>query len=457
MAEIRTVLIANRGEVALRIARACRLLGLRSVGVYSEADAGLAHLRLVDERICIGPAAASHSYLDGARILRAAALTGADAIHPGYGFLSESADFAAAVERAGLVLVGPSAAIMRMMGDKIAAKRQMRRSGVPCLPGSDGALPDDMAAAQRLCDALGYPLIVKAAGGGGGRGMRVVHRAGALREAVETARQEAGRAFGNASVYAERFLQHPRHVEIQVLADRAGHAVWLGARDCSVQRRHQKLVEEAPPVGIAPGRIAELGAACVRACLDMGYEGAGTFEFLYEDGEFFFIEMNTRLQVEHPVTEMTTGIDIVRAQLRIAAGQPLGLTQADIATRGHAIECRINAEDPLHFVPSPGLVRAWHPPGGPGVRVDTHLHAGYRVPPQYDSLVAKLIVHGADRADALARMRAALDEMAIEGIATTAPFHRRLMETEDFRTGGVGVHYLESLDLETMTPRKDAP
>lgn len=452
MRDIRTVLIANRGEIALRIARACRLLGLRSVGVHSEADAGLAHLRLVDQRICIGPASAARSYLDAERILRAAALTGADTIHPGYGFLSENADFAEAVERAGLVLVGPPSSVMRMMGDKIAAKQQMRHSGVPCLPGSDDALPDDIAEAMRICDSVGYPLIVKAAGGGGGRGMRVVRRPEDARDAIETAREDAGRAFGNASVYAERFLQHPRHVEIQVLADGVGQAVWLGARDCSVQRRHQKLIEEAPAIGIPPDRIAELGGRCARACVQMGYVGAGTFEFLYEDGAFSFIEMNTRLQVEHPVTEMTTGIDIVREQLRIAMGHPLSFGQSDIETRGHAIECRINAEHPETFAPCPGLVRTWRPPGGPGVRVDTHLYDGYTVPPQYDSLVAKLIVHGADRADALARMRAALDEMMVEGITTTAPLHRRLMDAAGFCAGGVSVHYLEALAAEGATP-----
>ncbi|GBQ27358.1 acetyl-CoA carboxylase biotin carboxylase subunit [Gluconacetobacter azotocaptans] len=448
MREVRRVLIANRGEIALRVVRACRLLGLHSIGIHSEADSGLAHLRLVDQALCIGPAAASRSYLDGDRVLRAAALTGADAIHPGYGFLSENADFADAVERAGLVLVGPSAQVMRLMGDKISAKHQMRLSGIPCLPGSDGALPEDLSQAQHLCDTIGYPLIVKAAGGGGGRGMRVVRQADMLRDAIETAREEAGRAFGNPAVYAERFLEHPRHVEIQVLADRIGNAVWLGARDCSVQRRHQKLIEEAPAIGIAPETIAELGTACARACRQMGYVGAGTFEFLYEDGTFSFIEMNTRLQVEHPVTEMTTGVDIVREQLLIAMGRPLSVTQDHVTTTGHAIECRINAEDPETFRPAPGRVRTWRAPGGPGVRVETHLYDGYVVPPHYDSLVAKLIVHGADRQDAMTRMRAALDEMQVSGIPTTAPLHRRLMDEPGFCAGGVSVHYLESLARE---------
>ncbi|WP_249197954.1 acetyl-CoA carboxylase biotin carboxylase subunit [Gluconobacter wancherniae] len=447
----RRVLIANRGEIALRITRACRLLGLHSIGIHSEADASLAHLRLVDETLCIGPAAASSSYLDAARVLRAAELTNADIIHPGYGFLSENADFAEAVEQSGRTLAGPTAAVMRLMGDKISAKQQMRRSGVPCLPGTEDALPTDLSEAQTICDAIGYPLIVKAAGGGGGRGMRVVMTATDLRDAIETAREEAGRAFGNPSVYAERFLQHPRHIEIQVLADRQGNAVWLGARDCSIQRRHQKLIEEAPAIGIDPQAIAELGERCANACTLMSYTGAGTFEFLYEDGAFSFIEMNTRLQVEHPVTEMTTGIDIVREQLLIAMGHPLSFTQADIRTHGHAIECRINAEDPETFRPAPGKVVSWRAPGGPGVRIDTHLYDGYVVPPNYDSLIAKLIVHGTDRTDALNRMQAALLEMQITGIATTTPLHLRLMNEPGVREGGVSVHYLEAL------MRKSAP
>ncbi|MFT9166176.1 MAG: acetyl-CoA carboxylase biotin carboxylase subunit [Komagataeibacter saccharivorans] len=445
MRKIRRVLIANRGEIALRIVRACNILGLETIGVYSEADSSLAHLRLVDHSICIGPATAARSYLDIPRIMRAASLTEADAIHPGYGFLSENPDFAQAVEQAGLVLVGPSAAVMRLMGDKISAKQQMRLAGVPCLPDSDGALPADPAMARTICAAIGYPLIVKASGGGGGRGMRIVHHETELDTAIATAREEAGRAFGNPVVYAERFLQKPRHIEIQVLADTHGHAVWLGARDCSVQRRHQKLVEEAPACGIAPERIAALGALCAHACIRMGYVGAGTFEFLYEGGEFAFIEMNTRLQVEHPVTEMTTGIDIVHEQLRIAMGHPLSIRQHDIHTTGHALECRINAEDAVTLRPSPGLVTKWRAPGGPGVRVDTHLYDGYAVPPHYDSLVAKLIVHGTDRADAINRMKAALDEMQITGIATTAPLHRRLMDEPAFAAGEINVHYLETI------------
>lgn len=445
MRKIHRVLIANRGEIALRIVRACKVLGLETIGVYSEADSSLAHLRLVDHSICIGPAAATRSYLDIERIMRAASLTEADAIHPGYGFLSENPDFAQAVEQAGLVLIGPSATVMRLMGDKISAKQQMRLAGVPCLPDSDGALPADLTMARTICAAIGYPLIVKASGGGGGRGMRIVQHETELDTAIATAREEAGRAFGNPVVYAERFLQKPRHIEIQVLADTHGHVVWLGARDCSVQRRHQKLVEEAPACGIDPERIAALGALCAHACIRMGYVGAGTFEFLYESGEFAFIEMNTRLQVEHPVTEMTTGIDIVREQLRIAMGHPLSVRQHDIHTTGHALECRINAEDAVTLRPSPGLVTQWRAPGGPGVRVDTHLYDGYAVPPNYDSLVAKLIVHGTDRADAINRMKAALDEMQITGIATTAPLHRRLMDEPGFAAGEINVHYLETI------------
>ncbi|AFW02593.1 acetyl-CoA carboxylase biotin carboxylase subunit [Gluconobacter thailandicus F149-1 = NBRC 100600] len=452
MREIRRVLIANRGEIALRIVRACRLLGLETVGICSEADSSLAHLRLVDEVLCIGPASPGQSYLDGQRILHAAALSGADAIHPGYGFLSENADFAEAVEKAGLILVGPGADIMRLMGDKISAKRQMRLSDVPCLPGSDDALPTGPEAAQSLCDGIGYPLIVKASGGGGGRGMRVVWKGEDLLTAIETAREEAGRAFGNPAVYAERFLQKPRHIEIQVLADTHGQAIWLGARDCSVQRRHQKLIEEAPAAGIPAEQIAALGERCARACEQMGYVGAGTFEFLYEDGEFAFIEMNTRLQVEHPVTEMTTGIDIVQEQLRIAMGRPLSICQSDIRTDGHAIECRINAENPETFRPAPGRIGQYRAPGGPGVRVDTHLYDGYTVPPNYDSLIAKLIVHGADRADAIRRMKAALDELEITGIETTTSLHRRLMDEPGFSSGDISVHYLESL-----LKQKDAP
>lgn len=443
MRNIKTIMIANRGEIALRIARACRLLGLRTVGVYSEADSGLAHLKLVDQALCIGPASAAQSYLDGERILRAAALTDTDAIHPGYGFLSENSEFAAAVERAGLTLIGPSSDVMRLMGDKISARRTMRAVGVPCLSGSDDALPSDMKEAHKLCEIIGYPLIIKAAGGGGGRGMRVAHGPDELENAIVSASKESGLAFGNSSIYAERFLESPRHVEIQILADKHGHTVWLGARDCSVQRRHQKLIEEAPPPGIPINQIEELGFICANAASSIGYSGAGTFEFLYEDGHFHFIEMNTRLQVEHPVTEMTTGIDIVCEQIRVAAGLTLSFSQSDIQTRGCSIECRVNAENPRTFLPSPGKIEKWHCPGGPGVRVESHIYDGYTVPPHYDSLIAKLIVHGKDRKDAIYRMKAALEEAQIEGISTTVPLHLRLMDERDFNKGIFTVHSLD--------------
>ncbi|KPP83753.1 MAG: acetyl-CoA carboxylase, biotin carboxylase subunit [Rhodobacteraceae bacterium HLUCCA08] len=442
-----TVLIANRGEIALRILRACRALGLRTVALHSEADRDLRHVALADQALCIGPAAAADSYLDSDRILRAAALTGAQAVHPGYGFLSENADFAAAVAAAGLVFVGPPAQAIRTMGDKVAAKRAMRAAGVPCVPGSEAAISDADAAAA-LAEEAGYPVIVKAAGGGGGRGMRVVRRPGDLAEAIATTRAEAARAFGNPMLYLEKFLETPRHVEIQVLADAHGNAVWLGERDCSLQRRHQKLIEEAPAPGIDRAAIAEIGERCARACREIGYRGAGTFEFLYEDGQFFFIEMNTRLQVEHPVTEMVTGVDIVVEQLRIARGEPLSIGQAEVVLRGHAVECRINAEDPVRMLPSPGQVTAWIPPGGPGLRVESHLYPGYAVPPDYDSLVAKVIAHGPDRATALARMRAALAEMTVEGIETTAPLQRRLLAEPGVQAGGFDIHHLERLIAE---------
>lgn len=452
MRDIRRVLIANRGEIALRIARACHVMGLQPVGIYSEADATLAHLSLMEASLCIGPAAASRSYLDGARILRAAALLGADAIHPGYGFLSENADFAQMVEEAGLVLVGPPSTIMRRLGDKIQARQDMNAAGLPCLPGSDGALPDDPVEAAILCGQIGYPLIIKASGGGGGRGMRIVSHPDDLPDAIAAAREEAARAFHNPDVYAERFLRAARHVEIQILADRHGNAAWIGARDCSVQRRHQKLIEEAPVPGIPHDQIAALGTLCAQACTKIGYVGAGTIEFLYEDGSFHFIEMNTRLQVEHPVTEMTTGLDIVCEQLSIAMGRPLSFHQHSIHAVGHAIECRINAEHPHDFRPSPGTLTAWHPPGGPGVRVDSHLYAGYTVPPDYDSLVAKLIVHGTDRADALNRMRAALDEIRVAGIETNVALHRRLLDEPGFVTGGIDTGYLTSLLSQDQNP-----
>jgi len=440
-----TVLIANRGEIALRILRACRSLGLKTVAIHSEADRDLRHVQLSDKRLCIGPAPARDSYLNIASILLAAKATGAGAIHPGYGFLSENAGFAEAVEKAGLVFIGPPAEAIRTMGDKIAAKEAMRAAGVPCVPGSGGALPDEEWRVRHIAAETGYPVIVKASGGGGGRGMRIVRREEDLADAVALTREEAGRAFNNPDVYIEMFLEHPRHVEIQILADNHGNAIMLGERDCSMQRRHQKVIEEAPAPGIPREAIERVGARCVAACKQMGYRGAGTFEFLYENGEFFFIEMNTRVQVEHPVTEMVTGIDIVREQIRIALGEPLSFTQADIAMRGHAIECRINAEDPFAFTPSPGLVETHRPPGGPGIRLDTHLYDGYEVPPHYDSLVEKLIAYGDTREEAVNRMKVALAEYEIGGLTTNIPLQRRLMNDPGFRQGGFDIHHLEAL------------
>ena len=440
-----TVLIANRGEIALRILRACQSLGLKTVAIHSEADRDLRHVQLADKRLCIGPAPARDSYLNIASILLAAKATGAGAIHPGYGFLSENAGFAEAVEKAGLVFIGPPAAAIRTMGDKIAAKEAMRAAGVPCVPGSGGALPDEDWRVRHIAAETGYPVIVKASGGGGGRGMRIVRREEDLADAVALTREEAGRAFGNPDVYIEMFLEHPRHVEIQILADNHGNAVMLGERDCSMQRRHQKVIEESPAPGIPREAIERVGARCVAACQQMGYRGAGTFEFLYENGEFFFIEMNTRVQVEHPVTEMVTGIDIVREQIRIAMGERLSFTQADIVMRGHAIECRINAEDPFAFTPSPGVVEMHRPPGGPGIRLDTHLYDGYEVPPHYDSLVAKLIAYGDTREEAVNRMKVALAEYEIGGLTTNIPLQRRLMNDPGFRQGGFDIHHLEAL------------
>jgi acetyl-CoA carboxylase, biotin carboxylase subunit len=438
-----TVLIANRGEIALRIQRACRQLGLRTVAIHSEADAGTPYLAKADIALCIGPAPAQRSYLNQEAILLAAHACGAQAIHPGYGFLSENADFAQATQDAGLVFVGPTAASIRTMGDKVAAKRAMLQAGVPCVPGPDTALSGDLADAHAVAREVGYPVIIKAAGGGGGRGMRVVHQPRDLPDAVAITREEARRAFGNPALYIEKYLERPRHIEVQVLCDTHGQAVWLGSRDCSLQRRNQKVIEEAPAIGIAPHQMAELGAACVRACQAIAYRGAGTFEFLHQDGCFYFIEMNTRLQVEHTVTEMVTGIDIVEQQLRIARGEHLAFSQSDITEHGHAFECRINAEDPQTFAPSPGTVSRWDMPGGAGVRVDTHMHAGVKVPPYYDSMVGKLITHGASRAQALARMRGALDEMAVEGVRTNLPLHRALLRDPGVVAGGVDNHHLE--------------
>ncbi|GAB6968784.1 acetyl-CoA carboxylase biotin carboxylase subunit [Komagataeibacter kakiaceti JCM 25156] len=446
------VLIANRGEIALRIQRACRQLGLETVAVHSEADADSRHVHEADIALCIGPAAAARSYLDPDGLLLAARLTGAQAIHPGYGFLSENADFADAVEAAGLTFIGPTGASIRMMGDKITAKRAMREAGVPCVPGSDGPLPADMDAVKAIALQVGFPVIVKASGGGGGRGMRVVEREADLAQAVTLTAKEAQQAFGNPTLYLERFMQKPRHIEIQVLCDTHGTALWLGARDCSLQRRHQKVLEEASAPGIAPGTIAEIGERCAEACRRIGYRGAGTFEFLYEDGVFAFIEMNTRVQVEHPITEETTGVDIVAGQLRIAQGEPLGIAQADIPLLGHSIECRLNAEDPFTFMPSPGTITRWDLPGGPGIRVDTHVVAGYTVQPYYDSLIGKIISHGATRAEAIARMRVALAEMRVEGVSTNIALHQDLLADPQFQRGGVDIHYLERWLAQRTAP-----
>lgn len=439
------ILVANRGEIALRIQRACREMGIKAVMVYSEADRDAKYVKLADEAVCIGPAASPLSYLNMPAIISAAEVTDAEAIHPGYGFLSENADFAERVEQSGFKFIGPTADSIRIMGDKVSAKQAMIKAGVPCVPGSDGELPDDPAQIKRIAKAIGYPVIIKAAGGGGGRGMRVVHTEAALVNAVQMTKAEAGAAFGNPAVYMEKFLQNPRHVEIQVLADQHKNAVYLGERDCSMQRRHQKVIEEAPAPGIPRRLVEKVGERCVAACKKIGYRGAGTFEFLYENGEFYFIEMNTRVQVEHPVTEMITGVDIVRTQIMVAAGEKLPFTQREINNqmRGHAIECRINAEDPYNFMPSPGRVGMWHMPGGPGVRVDSHVYSHYFVPPNYDSMIGKLIVHGDTREQALARMRTALSEVVIEGIKTNVPLHQDLMVDAAFAEGGTNIHYLE--------------
>ena len=439
------ILVANRGEIALRIQRACREMGIKAVMVYSEADRDAKYVKLADEAVCIGPAASPLSYLNMPAIISAAEVTDAEAIHPGYGFLSENADFAERVEQSGFKFIGPTAESIRIMGDKVSAKQAMIKAGVPCVPGSDGELPDDPAQIKRIAKAIGYPVIIKAAGGGGGRGMRVVHTEAALVNAVQMTKAEAGAAFGNPAVYMEKFLQNPRHVEIQVLADQHKNAVYLGERDCSMQRRHQKVIEEAPAPGIPRRLVEKVGERCVAACKKINYRGAGTFEFLYENGEFYFIEMNTRVQVEHPVTEMITGVDIVRTQIMVAAGEKLPFTQREINNqmRGHAIECRINAEDPYNFMPSPGRVGMWHMPGGPGVRVDSHVYSNYFVPPNYDSMIGKLIVHGDTREQALARMRTALSEVVIEGIKTNVPLHQDLMVDAAFAEGGTNIHYLE--------------
>jgi len=446
------ILIANRGEIALRIQRACREMGIKTVAVHSEADADAKYVKLADESVCIGPAASALSYLNVPAIISAAELTDAEAIHPGYGFLSENADFAERVESSGFVFIGPRPETIRLMGDKVSAKDAMKASGVPCVPGSDGALPDNPDEVMRIANQVGYPIIIKAAGGGGGRGMRVVHSDGALLNAVAMTQAEAQSAFGNPVVYMERYLQKPRHIEIQVLADEHGHAIHLGERDCSMQRRHQKILEEAPAPGLDRKLRDKIGERCAAACRKIGYRGAGTFEFLYEDGEFFFIEMNTRVQVEHPVTELITGVDIVQEQIRIAAGEALRFKQKDIEFHGHAIECRINAEHPYTFVPSPGRLTAYHVPGGPGIRVDSHVYQNYVVPPYYDSMIGKLLAHGATREQAIARMRTALLEMIVEGINTNIPLHQDLMYDAAFVEGGTSIHYLEQKLAKPSTP-----
>jgi acetyl-CoA carboxylase biotin carboxylase subunit len=437
------ILIANRGEIALRVQRACRELGIKTVAVHSVADAEAKYVRLADESVCIGPAASAESYLNIPAIISAAEVTDAEAIHPGYGFLSENADFAERVEKSGFVFIGPRPDTIRLMGDKVSAKNTMIKAGVPVVPGSEGALPEEPQEIVKIARKVGYPVIIKASGGGGGRGMRVVHTEAALINAVAMTRQEAKVAFGNPTVYMEKFLETPRHVEIQVMADEHRNAVYLGDRDCSMQRRHQKIIEEAPAPLIPIKERVRIGERCADACRKIGYRGAGTFEFLYEKGEFYFIEMNTRVQVEHPVTEMITGVDIVKTQILVAAGQKLPFRQKDITFRGHAIECRINAEHPFKFTPSPGRITSWHVPGGPGIRVDSHVYHGYFVPPYYDSLIGKVIAYGDTREEALARMRIALSEMIVEGIQTNLPLHQELMLDTSFMRGGTSIHYLE--------------
>ncbi|HET7159364.1 MAG TPA: acetyl-CoA carboxylase biotin carboxylase subunit [Burkholderiales bacterium] len=437
------ILIANRGEIALRIQRACREMGIKTVVVHSEADAEAKYVKLADESVCIGPAPSAASYLNIPAIISAAEVTDAEAIHPGYGFLSENADFAERVVQSGFAFIGPRAETIRLMGDKVSAKNAMKKAGVPVVPGIDTALPDEPKEIVKIAREIGYPVIVKAAGGGGGRGMRVVHTEAALLNAVSTTRAEAQSAFNNPSVYIEKYLEKPRHIEVQVLADKHRNALYLGDRDCSMQRRHQKVIEEAPAPNINPRARVRIGERCAEACRKISYEGAGTFEFLYENNEFFFIEMNTRVQVEHPVTEMITGIDIVQQQIRIACGERLRIRQRDVQSRGHAIECRVNAEDPYTFVPSPGRITSFHAPGGPGIRVDSHAYAGYRVPPYYDSLIGKIIGYGDTREQAIARLRVALSETVVEGIQTNLPLHQDLLHDAAFVRGGTSIHYLE--------------
>ncbi len=438
------IVIANRGEIALRILRACREMGIKTVAVYSEADRDLKHVFLADESVCIGPAASTESYLNIPAVISAAEVSDASGIHPGYGFLSENADFAERVEQSGFVFIGPRSETIRLMGDKVSAIAAMKKAGIPCVPGSDNSLEDNPVENQKIAHRIGYPVIIKAVGGGGGRGMRVVHTDASLHNAISITRTEAQTAFGNGAVYMEKYLQRPRHIEIQVLADGQGNVIHLGERDCSMQRRHQKIIEESPAPGLSADIRNTIGKRCIEACKSIGYRGAGTFEFLYENNQFYFIEMNTRIQVEHPVSEMVTGIDIVREQLRIASGEKLQYTQKDIQLYGHAIECRVNAEDPDNFMPSPGMIEHYHPPGGFGVRMDTHIYSGYKVPPYYDSMIGKLIVHGDTREIALARMNVALSELVIEGIKTNIPLHQKLVSESAFVTGGIDIHYLEN-------------
>lgn len=437
------IVIANRGEIALRILRACWEMGIKTVAVHSSVDRDLKHVLLADETVCIGPAPSNESYLNIPALISAAEITDATAIHPGYGFLSENADFAERVEESGFIFIGPRAETIRIMGDKVAAIKSMKEAGVPCVPGSDGPLGTDDETNLRLAREIGYPIIIKAAGGGGGRGMREVHSEAHLLNAIALTKSEARAAFGNDMVYMEKFLENPRHVEFQVLADQHGNAIHLGERDCSMQRRHQKVVEEAPAPGITQEMRDRIGAICAEACVRIGYRGAGTFEFLYQDGEFYFIEMNTRIQVEHPVTERVTDIDLVAEQIRIAAGEKLSIKQEDVVMRGHAIECRINAEDPRTFMPSPGKITHYHAPGGAGIRMDSHMYSGYSVPPNYDSLIGKLIAYGKDRDSAIARMQTALKEIGIEGIKTNVELQRDIMDDTHFQTGGTNIHYLE--------------
>lgn len=437
------VLIANRGEIALRILRACKELGIKTVAAYSTADADLMHVRLADEAVCIGPSNSTNSYLSIPAVISAAEIAHVDAIHPGYGFLAENADFAEQIEKGGFIFIGPTAETIRLMGNKVSAIKTMKKSGIPCIPGSDGALGDNDKTNLTLAEKVGYPIIIKASGGGGGRGMRVVRQSKELLNSIAMTKTEAAAAFGTDEVYMEKFLENPRHIEVQVLSDGQGHAIHLGERDCSMQRRHQKVIEEAPAPGITQEQRNAIGKRCVDACITINYRGAGTFEFLYENGEFYFIEMNTRIQVEHPVTEMITNIDIIKEQISIAAGNPLNFTQDDIKIRGHSIECRINAEDPKTFMPCPGNVDLYHPPGGLGVRMDSHLYSGYRVPPYYDSLIGKLITYGETRDIAIARMQNALNELVIDGIKSNIDLHRELMDDEHFQKGGMNIHYLE--------------